>query len=151
MNKFLLTYGIVAILAGCAGNNPEKHYFVLRQSSLSVVAVYSESVEAELMNASPEQVINMAKNVMADTLKDPVSAQFRNIRLVQYLNGAVICGQMNGKNSYGGYVGFRDFVAGTKSGRIRSDDVYSTTITVATNAGIDTACSGKSYVQPERT
>lgn len=43
-----------------------------------------------------------------DLLKDPGSAQFRKT----YVNGQYFCGEVNAKNSYGGYVGFRRFAAG---------------------------------------
>lgn len=40
-------------------------------------------------------------------LKDPASAQFRNVK---YNNGkASVCGEINSKNSFGGYTGFGRF------------------------------------------
>jgi hypothetical protein len=46
-------------------------------------------------------------------LKDPASAQFRN----EVRNGNILCGEINAKNSSGGYVGFqRFFVAGNEYG-----------------------------------
>ena len=42
-------------------------------------------------------------------LKDPDSAQFRNLRVSA--GGVARCGEVNAKNSYGGYTGFRAFVA----------------------------------------
>ena len=42
-------------------------------------------------------------------LKDPSSAQFQGLELKA--GGKVLCGEINAKNSYGGYVGFRPFVA----------------------------------------
>lgn len=45
----------------------------------------------------------------SSSLKDPVSAQFRNIKLLA--DGTSICGEINGKNTFGGYVGFRIFAA----------------------------------------
>lgn len=45
-------------------------------------------------------------------LKDPESAQFRNLVVHDVKNGsALICGQVNAKNAFGGYVGFRNFFA----------------------------------------
>jgi hypothetical protein len=46
-----------------------------------------------------------AKAAVAHELKDPESAQFRDLK--QY--GDLICGEVNAKNSYGGYVGFEPF------------------------------------------
>ena len=54
-------------------------------------------------------LIEATKQVVAATLKDPGSAQFKNV--VVYAGGKqrTVCGEVNGKNSYGGYVGFRKF------------------------------------------
>jgi hypothetical protein len=49
-----------------------------------------------------------------NSLKDPNSAEFKDVRWVA---GKALCGQVNAKNSYGGYVGFKFFVAD-------SDGVY---------------------------
>lgn len=47
-----------------------------------------------------------AKRLVTDGLKDPSSAMFREIR---ELSGDQVCGQVNAKNSFGGYVGYRWF------------------------------------------
>ena len=44
-------------------------------------------------------------------LKDPKSAQFRNSFFVRWKDTPVICGEVNSKNSMGGYGGFQRFVA----------------------------------------
>lgn len=64
-----------------------------------------------------------AETAMSQTLKDPSSAQFRNVRVlrgVPNLKGEpidVVCGEVNGKNSYGGYIGFSPwiYIAKTKT------------------------------------
>lgn len=48
----------------------------------------------------------------AQQLKDPQSAQFVKVRL--NTTKTALCGQVNAKNGYGGYVGFRDFIATEK-------------------------------------
>lgn len=61
---------------------------------------------------SDEQFIKIAKEEVAQSLKDPSSAQFRNMRLVSNdssadsESGGYVCGELNGKNSFGAYVGF---------------------------------------------
>lgn len=49
------------------------------------------------------------KSEVAAQLLDPSSAQFRNV----HRYGGTICGEVNGKNRYGAYVGFVRFM-GTK-------------------------------------
>ena len=44
---------------------------------------------------------------VASELNDPSSAQFRNVTLNR--NTRTVCGEVNAKNAYGGYVGFRWF------------------------------------------
>ncbi|MEH6697228.1 MAG: hypothetical protein V7672_00870 [Brevundimonas sp.] len=48
-----------------------------------------------------------AKQTVAAQLKDPSSAQFRNV----ITNGSIVCGEVNGKNSWGAYAGFTRFIA----------------------------------------
>ena len=143
MKHLFLVVSIAASLVGCAYRDP---YQSLQQSSLARVASYATSVKAALENETPQQVMEKGKKAIADSLKDPSSAQFRNVRLVEYLDGVVVCGDVNGKNSYGGYVGFTNFVSGTSSGTMRStdSDKYAE-ITIVANTGIDRACSGKPY------
>lgn len=67
-----------------------------------------------------------AKTAVASRLKDPGSAQFRNLRVVEQVAGQdAVCGEVNGKNSYGGYSGFEEFVYKGGSVYIGSDDVES--------------------------
>lgn len=50
--------------------------------------------------------VGAAKEVVSRELKDPASAEFRDVKVA----GPAVCGQVNAKNSYGGYEGFRRFV-----------------------------------------
>ncbi|WP_267268543.1 SPOR domain-containing protein [Pseudomonas protegens] len=52
--------------------------------------------------------IEKARTAVADRLKDPDSAKFRNER--QVADGGV-CGEVNGKNGFGAYSGFAPFLA----------------------------------------
>lgn len=49
-------------------------------------------------------------------LKDPSSAQFRGVYFNQGADGIpMTCGEVNSKNSFGGYGGFQKFVSAGKS------------------------------------
>ncbi len=70
--------------------------------------------DAAAERAAILSAIDSAKTSIADRFKDPGAVQFRNV--VAYgknkpLEISIICGQVNGKNSYGAYVGFRRFVS----------------------------------------
>ena len=54
-----------------------------------------------------EKEIAAAQERVAKNFFDPASAQFKNVKT--FPTGAV-CGSVNAKNRFGGYVGFRDFV-----------------------------------------
>lgn len=51
-------------------------------------------------------------------MKDPASTSFRNLSAVRKADGAVtVCGEVNSKNSFGGYTGFSPFTGTLNSGR----------------------------------
>lgn len=48
-------------------------------------------------------------------LKDPASAQFRKVYFHQGADGIpMTCGEVNSKNSFGGYGGYQKFISGGK-------------------------------------
>lgn len=62
--------------------------------------------------------IEAGKDLAAYSLRDPASADYREVfvqlepvRDFDWVQGHVVCGQINGKNAYGAYAGFRRFVA----------------------------------------
>lgn len=55
--------------------------------------------------------VKKAKETVAHKLKDPASAQFRMITEGKALNGLnAVCGEVNGKNAFGAYSGYRRFI-----------------------------------------
>ncbi|KAF1692743.1 hypothetical protein CSC62_14000 [Pseudoxanthomonas jiangsuensis] len=50
--------------------------------------------------------IRQAKKIATEQLIDPSSAQFRNM----LVGDGVVCGEVNGKNRFGAYVGFKPFL-----------------------------------------
>ncbi len=61
------------------------------------------------------QKIEIARKVLRNFLKDPESAQFRNVEICpkyKYTGSPekLIFGYVNARNSFGGYVGFREFI-----------------------------------------
>ncbi|RXX51382.1 hypothetical protein DD604_03455 [Enterobacter cloacae] len=63
-----------------------------------------------------EKAISLAKSEVAANLKDPASAQFRNVKVSKMTDAedgrvvAVVCGEINGKNGFGAYAGFHPFL-----------------------------------------
>jgi hypothetical protein len=66
-----------------------------------------------------------ARRLVADQLKDPASAQFRGIASESVPEGGVttvyVCGEVNGRNSYGAYSGYQRFVVDLTRERVWFD------------------------------
>lgn len=60
-----------------------------------------------------------AKDAVRRLLKDPDSAQFRDVQACA--KPGAVRGEVNGKNSYGGYAGFEPFIYADGSAAILSD------------------------------
>lgn len=52
-----------------------------------------------------------AKDYVRSRLKDAESAQFKNVFYSNASGSPVVCGQVNSKNAYGGYGGYKYFVS----------------------------------------
>ena len=76
----------------------------------------------------------MIAPVVANQLKDPAAAQFRWPKLVMAPGSAAYCGLVNGKNAYGGYVGFRPFLVRVEPS---ADGPIKSVSFVALNQGVD--------------
>lgn len=152
MYRAAITGSIVALaLSGCMVNDApqisaQQQYYTglqdLRDTSMRQIDLYADSVTEFLKTHKETDAIERAKRVVADDLKDPGSAQFRNVRLVPYGAARVICGEVNGKNSYGGYVGFVRFAAGVDDAQLASKSLSSryAEIDDASKYGVNTAC-----------
>jgi len=57
------------------------------------------------------------KHVVRD-FKDPSSVEFRNVKAKEFGNDGdiIVCGELNAKNSYGGYIGFAEFYGHVNKG-----------------------------------
>lgn len=66
------------------------------------------------ISMTPQQLtsfIAAAKSNVTKDFKDPFSVQWRNLFVSQDGTLKILCGELNGKNSYGAYIGFRRFFA----------------------------------------
>jgi hypothetical protein len=52
-----------------------------------------------------------ARRALIDTLRDPASARFRDVRRYPAPNGYTFCGEVNARNGFGGMTGFIRFQA----------------------------------------
>lgn len=72
---------------------------------------------------STDQLISDAKAAIIQKLKDPASASFRDVVYVPTAQGTggTVCGEVNAKNAYGGYVGFTPFFVVGQSALLRDE------------------------------
>lgn len=54
------------------------------------------------------KLIEAKRGYVVQQMRDPATVQFRGERLTQ---GGWLCGELNGKNGYGAYTGFKRFVS----------------------------------------
>lgn len=57
--------------------------------------------------------------MIGPVLKDPDSARYQDVTIRKRMGSVVFCGEVNSKNSFGGYVGWRSFII-TAGGFIQS-------------------------------
>lgn len=85
-----------------------------------VVVVTLLATGCERQPDASKLAIGRAKTAVSNAMRDPESAQFKNLRtrlrpagkgqvLGPTAAGWVVCGEANGKNAFGGYVGYRAF------------------------------------------
>ena len=83
----------------------------LTSAELRVIDVETECQKETPAKVDVEKLKKLAltdgKRSLAEHMKDPDSVKFRN--LITSESGSVLCGEVNAKNSYGGYVGFKRF------------------------------------------
>lgn len=75
--------------------------------------------------SAQESVIELAKTKVVNALKDPGSAQFKNVvrsRADESSEDGIVCGWVNARNSFGGYVGFKPFFVVGDAVQFRDDD-----------------------------
>lgn len=58
---------------------------------------------------SDKKMVEIGEKVLRDSLKDPGSAVFESRYVKSSSNDGFVCGTVNAKNSYGGYVGKRNY------------------------------------------
>jgi len=84
---------------------------LLAASTLAVLLVLPSTTFAALSATQLKKL----KAAVSEDFKDPGSAQFRKIELMDGRNAkqpgeGIYCGEVNAKNSYGAYTGFMPFV-----------------------------------------
>jgi len=78
----------------------------------SIITACGDSKKPEVTQAQIDaHFIYEGKEVVRKRMKDPVSTEFRDVSLSIKSGAPAVCGEVNSKNSFGGYVGFQQFVS----------------------------------------
>lgn len=98
----------------------------LMKVGLKAIAVLA-ALSSASASAGPEDAYNRTtdakkigwmdrgKEAVKSQLKDPGSAQFRGVYFHRGSDGIpMTCGEVNSKNSYGGYIGYQKFISAGK-------------------------------------
>lgn len=76
----------------------------------------------DMTKAEIKELANEVRIFIAKSLKDSDSAKFSDMRIFKAIHSdgefTFICGKVNAKNSYGGYVGFQDYIAYRRESKI---------------------------------
>jgi len=111
----LVGTGLAALLlSACAKSDAEKASDAAEAASQAASAASVAAVSAAGGGASPSDISGyavLAKQKMADGLMDPEAAKYKDVHAYAVNGAYVFCGQINGKNGYGGYTGYERFIA----------------------------------------
>lgn len=72
-------------------------------------SVLQRDIEANGKEATIEKI----QRDSIENYKDPDSVLFRDLKLVEFGDGVLLCGSLNAKNGFGAYVGYQQFLAST--------------------------------------
>jgi hypothetical protein len=118
------------VFASCGSPQPPA------TTTTSSPVVYPKLISKSQVSLSASQE-SQARSIISQDLKDPQSAQFRSWQTEKRLldNGKTvlsICGEINAKNSYGAYTGFRPFNVTLMNGQPYMSEILDPSIPVTT-------------------
>lgn len=70
--------------------------------------------------------IDKAKDAVAEKLRDPSSAKFRNVKGGERRGLYSVCGEVNGKNAYGAYSGYERFITNNEGSAVYLESQWPT-------------------------
>lgn len=116
--KMLAAIAIVASVCGCAGTPSTDGGVKLYASKADLTKYPPGGIQATYgkvmyLTDNADEIVEAFKRDVEYDLKDPESAQYRDVFVLYEYNtspnSGYVCGLVNAKNSHGGYVGFETF------------------------------------------
>lgn len=80
------------------------------KNAMACIAMSSLVTATLLLAGCGSQDIEKAKKAVASRLKDPESANFRNVEIYRDNGSVTVCGEVNSKNGFGGYGEYSRFM-----------------------------------------
>ncbi|MBY0243026.1 MAG: hypothetical protein K2X55_27330 [Burkholderiaceae bacterium] len=74
-------------------------------ATFAIITIPAIAAPKKAQDNPDKMLIQKVQQQVVGSLKDPESAKFQNI----YVKWGTVCGEVNARNSYGGYVGFQPF------------------------------------------
>lgn len=119
MSKKIAVTASISAAVAAAATFGGVHVWHDRQLTAEAASVELGPVLSRIHAASLRQAgwsfVERAKDQVAAQMRDPSSAQFRGLGA---LNPNALCGEVNGKNGFGAYVGFRLFYSDPRTGAV---------------------------------
>jgi len=131
--KYLTLVISAIILSGCVSGRS------LMDQNIALTDDMSQETEAYFQKNGKEATIEAGKEAVRSLLKDPNSAEFSDMSIEGFRTGRLVCGVVNAKNSFGGYVGRKPFAASPSIARIYEDHGYEF-INASANFAITQVC-----------
>lgn len=127
--KTIIATFLLLLACSVRADDPQK---TIHDLSIKKAEIYS-GLTKMLIKDGEKAVISETTEKLKAAMKDPDSTKFRNVRLVDFAQGKLVCGEVNSKNSYGGYVGFKQFYGNPMGYYLQSENEEE-------NAGLYAAC-----------
>lgn len=85
-----------------------------KQAKRLIVAIVAIVALGVVLTGCTPSAVDKAKAAVAEKLRDPDSAKFRNVVSGTNSEGLdAVCGEVNGKNTFGAYSGYERFMTNT--------------------------------------
>jgi len=113
----VVVVGLIAMVATCDFPDPSERGEPASGNSEDAAA------DGPIDRSTQLRLVGMAKDGVRARLRDPDSADFRNVGFYSGGNtgGGAVCGEVNSRNGFGGYTGFDRFVAAGEMAFFESD------------------------------
>ena len=108
MKRLIISIVVIAVVAIVAASP--------RDPAPKSTQVWAEHPSTPVVPAKVEDyagtAIELARRDVSTAMRDPSSATFRNLSAVKHPSGKflAVCGEVSGKNGFGGFTGFNHFI-----------------------------------------